>query len=267
MVVLEQTLFGFLRYRKVFFPTLEGITSLTAKLAVNDVIRFQYKTGETFDSPYLVESFPVSSVCIDLTQDPDAILKAMDRRSGRYLRAAEKLASRIEVAMNTEPVTEDYLEVYNAFARVKGRVPKLSRRVVDLYRPVSDIFVLYFDGRAMCAHLTVKDEEAKRLYSMFGGNRRLESKADADLCGKLERFLFWHEIRSYQARGMELYSLGGIAHEDLNAPFNQFKLRFGGVVLTEYSYTFSGAPKLARFGLAAYKRLRNSRAAKVIGRV
>lgn len=267
MVVLEQTLFGFVRYRKVFFPTLEEINSLTAKLAVNDVLRFQYDKGEPFASPYLVESFPVSSVCIDLTQDVDAILKGMDRRTARYLRAAEKLPGQIEVKTNTEAVIEHYLEVYNDFARAKGRVPKLSRRLLDLYRPVSDIFVLYFEGRAMCAHLTVKDDSSKRLYSMFGGNRRLESKAAADLCGKLERYLFWHEIRSYQARGMELYSLGGIAHEDVNAPFNQFKLRFGGIVLTEESYTFAGVPAIGRFGLAAYKKLRNSRAGKVLGRV
>jgi hypothetical protein len=206
-------------------------------------------------------------VCIDLTQDVDTILKGMDRRTARYLRAAERLPGHIEVRTNTESVIDHYLQVYNDFAQAKGRVPKLSRRLLDLYRPVSDIFVLYFEGRPMCAHLTVRDDGTKRLYSMFGGNRRLQSKADADLCGKLERYLFWHEIRSYQAHGMELYSLGGIAHEDLSAPFNQFKLRFGGIVLTEESYTFAGSPGLARFGFAAYKKLRNSRVAGLLGRV
>jgi hypothetical protein len=206
-------------------------------------------------------------VWIDLTQDLETIREAMDQRSGRYLRAAERLAGRIDVRANTEAVRNDYLNVYHAFAQAKGRVPRLSRRVLELYRPVSDVFVLYFDGRAMCAHLTVKDVEARSVYSMFGGNRRLESKADGDLCGKLERYLFWHEIQTYKACGMKLYSLGGIAHDNLGAPFNQFKLRFGGTVLTEQSYTFSGAPKLVRLGLAAYRRLRTSRASRLIGRV
>lgn len=263
---MEQRLFGVVRYRKVFFATAEGIRSLTARLRPNDIIRFQYEQGFRFDSPYLVQSSPVASIWIDLTQGTDAILKAMDRRTARYLRAADKLRGRIEIRSNAD-VLKDYLEVYNAFAEAKAGVPKLSRRVLDRYRPVSDIFVLYLDGRAMCAHLTVKDKQAKRLYSMFGGNRRLESKEDADLCGKLERYLFWHEICLYQASGMELYSLGGIAHDDLRAPFNQFKLRFGGFVVTECSHTLSGAPELARLGVGIYRRLRDSRASRLIGRI
>jgi len=236
-------------------------------LRVNEIVRLNYNFPDPPNTSYLIESHPVSSVQIDLNRSREAIFDAINSTGRNEIRAIEKLGNRVAIAANNEGVITDYLDVYNSFARAKGDVPPVTPSVVETYSRASDIFVLYLDGRPMCGHLTVRDDDAKRAYSLFCGNRRLESKADAAICGKLARYLFWHEICLYRARGMEIYELGGIAHNDLAARFNTLKLSLGGQIVTEYCHTFSGSSSIARLVLLIYNRLRRSRASALLHRV
>ena len=266
MIVTEQRHFGVFRYRKAYFPTVDQAFELTDHLAINDIVRFRLAPSDILDGrPGLIQRFPVSTVCVDLTQGTEAILKGMNAESRRRTRLGEKLRDRISIEKNTASVAEHFLELYNSFARAKGRVPRVSRKRVQAYAEVSDISVLYFDGRAMCGHVTVRDSISKRGILMFSATRRLEGKEEARLSGNLNRYLHWHELQDYQAQGMKIYDFGGIGHENpYGSSFNQFKLSFGGFIYSECSYTFSGAGLLARFGVGAYERIKSSRAAVLV---
>jgi hypothetical protein len=73
MIVFERTVFGFFRYRKVVFPTLDGVSDLLARIAPNDIVRFNYD-GCLPSTRNLIDSFPVSTIVVDLRQSLDQIL-------------------------------------------------------------------------------------------------------------------------------------------------------------------------------------------------
>jgi len=257
MVVMEQRLFGLFRYRKAYFPTLEQACELIDHLAFNDLLRFQHVPSDILDSrPGLIERSPTSTVCVDLTQGTETILKHMHARAcRRRIRLSEKLIDRLSIATNTASAAEDFVELYNSFARAMGAVPRLSHKRMEAYARVSDISVLYFDGRAMCGHVNLRDPVRKRVALEFSATRRLEGGEEASLCGNLNRYLHWHELQSYRAQGMGTYDFGGA---------NSFKFSFGGYIGSECFYTFVGAELLARFGVSAYRTLRSSSAAVMI---
>ena len=268
MVIIQRRLFGVIRYRKAFFPTLEQANELINGLQLNDIVRFVYPVANAFDSSYCAHVSQVATVCIDLRQDLDTIFKRMEARSCRQrIRKAEKCLERIRIVGKSENAIVQFLDMYNDFARAKGTVPPVSREHLDLYLRVSDLTLLYLDDRPMCGHVTLRDEELKHVVLMFSGSRRFEGKEDASMCSALGRFLHWYELQRYREQGMAVYDFGGIGHENLRANFNQFKLSFGGDIVSEYRYTFSGARSLARLGVDAYIRLRNSKASRLLPHV
>ena len=117
MVVMEQRLFGLFRYRKAYFPTLEQACELIDHLAFNDLLRFQHVPSDILDSrPGLIERSPTSTVCVDLTQGTETILKHMHARAcRRRIRLSEKLIDRLSIATNTASAAEDFVELYNCF--------------------------------------------------------------------------------------------------------------------------------------------------------
>ena len=76
--------------------------------------------------------------------------------------------------------------------------------------------------------------------------------ADRSLVSALNRWLHWHEILHYRARGLHWYDFGGIVIDE-NAPewsIAQFKLGFGGTTVTQHVVRLARNP-LLRLGLRA----------------
>ena len=254
MVALERTILGIWRYRKVFFANKEETVRLSSSLGPSEVLRMFGITHEVKDQQNLVSSTRVATVIIDLTQGREAILRGMSPKGCRYeIRRAAKLANQIEIAENTPKAAEDFLALYNSFARDKGPVPRLSKSRFAEYRDVADTFVLYLEGRAMCGRLVLVDRNVKRAVMLNSCTRRLESKEDAALCGALNRYLHWQEMQKYETQGLQYYDFGGI-RDDPTHPVSRFKRSFGGEVQTTYSYVFAGIPTIGRVGHALYQR-------------
>jgi Acetyltransferase (GNAT) domain len=266
MVILQRRLLGGFRYRKVYFPTAEAIVELTSGLTIKDILHFHYPGDPISKTKYLVERSPFSTVIIDLRDSVGSLLAATDRRGCRRpLRRAEQMRGRVRIAEGGEAAIVDFLRLYNDFARAKGGVQGLSERGLRRYVGVSDLRVLYLDERPMCGHVMLCDGESRRVVGVFTANRRLESAQDAVLCGTLNRYLHWHEIQHYKSRGIEWYDFGGIAHQaPRQAKFNQFRLSFGGAIVSGHRYTFAGAGVLARRWLRAYEALSRSAAAWMV---
>jgi hypothetical protein len=215
---------------------------------------------DTDAGPFLVDRDFWPTTLIDLRAGLDEIRRRMSPKGCRYeIRRAEKMRDRMEVRRNTAECIADFLSVYNSFAGRKSAVSRVYSWSLTKLAPVSDVFVVYLDGRAMCGHVMLCDNKARRVRLMFSGSRRLENARDASLCAALNRYLHWHEIQTYYEQGMRCYDLGGIRYQNGNDEFShasRFKLSFGGSIVPEYSYVFSGAPAIGRLVYGVYRKMR-----------
>jgi hypothetical protein len=263
VVVIEQSLFGLCRYRRGYFSTLKDVNELAPTLGLSDVLRLYCDSHLNHKYPQLILSQSASTVRVDLTKGVEAVFAGANQLFRRCIRAAEKLQNGIRVATNTPQAKTDFLKLYNSFAVAKGGVPKLS---VDGFRPYANLAetsVLYLDDRPMSAVVTIKDPSSKCAINMFTTTRRFESKTDAELCGRLNRYLHWLELGKCFSEGLEAYDLGFL-YRDLGHPFNRFKLSFGGRVVSLYCYTFAGAGRFARLAVDAYSWISTSRLAGLV---
>ena len=243
MVVFERHLMKIIRYRKVFFPTSEQLADLTHDLAPSGLVRVFFDPAQS-----AIKTCPVlrgrgETTVVDLSKGEDAIYAGMHANCRYKMRRAEKMGERVQIAMNTDSARLDLLALYNGFARNKSGVPLLKAKRFAEYLPHADIFALYFDGEPWCVRLVLRDEEAGRALMLYSGTRRLKKGTDTITCGLLNRYLHWHEMKIYQAAGMEKYDFGGIGPK--NPPLTQFKLSFGGkLVMFDYAL-YAGAAWLS----------------------
>lgn len=254
MIVLPNSL-GILRDRLVFFPSADQLRELTRSLGWRDVIRVRQTQAAAPIPPSFQRSFRTN--CIDLTQEPEAILRGMQTRARRYVRAAEKISG-VGLEFNTARAREDFLSIHNSFAAWKGHSAAISQSWLESIRPFSDFFVISHQGEPMVAHLLMRDSEVGRVRGLSFASRRFESPERSNLCRTLNRYLHWREMLHYGEHGFGWYDFGGIEDDTGAVSSNgQFKLSFGGVIFEDRTYYFAGgAGKLALWGLRALPSVR-----------
>jgi hypothetical protein len=240
--------FLFWKERLVFFPTQRFIQGIAQDWTGSNILRISQSTYPLPACPGLVRQKIALTTCVDLTKSPDAIFAGMHPRACRYrIRQIEKLGDRVQVRRNDPIVYADFLTLYNRFVKLKGYARPLSHSRFACFLGHADVFVLYLDQIAHCGHLLFRDDQTRRVRGFFSATRRLEGREDAILCGALNRFLHWHEMRTYQAERIELYDLGGI--EDGTTSIAQFKLEFGGFQLSEYCATYMDQKATAAYSM------------------
>src|SRR6202011_1520339 len=191
MIVFERTVFGFFRYRKVVFPTPDGVSDLLARMAPNDIVRFNYD-GCLPPSRDMIDSFPVSTIIINLRQSLDQIWAGMRRTSCRQpLRKVEKMLDRIRIAERSSAAAADFLALYNGLARAKPGLTHLSQRAFRRYLGAADVRVIYLDGRPLCGHVNVGDPHGGRAGGLFAANRRLAKGGSPGGCAAPPRCSYW----------------------------------------------------------------------------
>jgi hypothetical protein len=241
--------------RMVFFPDREALQHLIASLAQYDILRVRQTAAALPDHPNLIQRSVFRTSCIDLTQDLEALYREMDSMSCRYIRKAERMRDRTHIHTNDSTAYKDFMKLYNDFVRLKGHTHPLSGRRFREYTQTSDVFVLYFDERAICGHVWVRDEATRRVRLVHSASSRLESTEAAHLSGTWNRYLHWYEMQIYKANGIEIYDFGGIG--DGTNSVAKFKLSFGGMRVQDHSYVFAGV--LGRWGYKAYQQVTHLR--------
>ena len=239
MVVFERAIGGAVRYLKVFLPKADQLAELAHDLRGFDVLR-------VFSAPKILSNGvpPIArgwaqTTFVDLSRGQEAIYAGMHTNCRYKVRRAEKLRDRFEIVMNTEAARADFLPFYNTFAGNKGTVPQLKPHRFNEYLPHADVFMLYFEGQPTCGRLVLRDEESRTALMLYSGTRRLEQGADTITVGLLNRYLHWHEMKAYQAAGMETYDFGGIGLT--TGSVNNFKMSFGGQLKQVSSYLYVGS--------------------------
>lgn len=253
MVAIERRIGGLLRYRKIWFADYQQAGEISRSLGRTDVVRFFAAPGDLSALPNIVKHRQLQTAWIDLSAGPESVLSGMKKKSCRYeIRRAEKMLARVDIDMNSPKALGDFLALYNEFAGVK-RLPGLPASWLREYSANGEVFVLYLEKVPLCGHLVLRDTERRVVRLIYSASRRLQTTGDASACGALNRYLHWYEMQRYHAQGFATFDFGGI--RDSNDPISRFKLSFGGAVVAEHYYLFSGSQWIARLGNLAYERI------------
>jgi hypothetical protein len=222
----------------VFLACADQLDQLVGSIRPLDIVRvFWYSANIPKRIPPFFQA-QTTSTYIDLTRGQEAIYKGMHAKCRYKVRRAEKLRDRFEIVMNTEGARTDFLAFYNEFVRGKGKMPLLKPRRFDELRD-ADVFVLYFDGEPACGRVVLRDEESRTALMLYTGTRRLDRGVNTMTIGFLNRYLHWHEMKTYQADGMAKYDFGGIGA--VNPAVPNFKMSFGGLSITVNYLVYAGA--------------------------
>jgi hypothetical protein len=236
MIIVERAIGGVIRCRKVFLPNDAQLAELVGDLRPFDLLRV-FRPGACL-LPYCIHpAFQIrgTTTFIDLSKGLAAISAGMHASCRYKVRRAEKMRDRFEIVTNTDGVLREFLPFYNNFARKARHIPLLTTRQLNELQPHSDIFMLYFEGRPTCGRLVLRDEETRTALMVYSGTRRLDEDADTITIGLLNRYLYWHEMKTYQAAGLNKYDFAGVS--DGHPSLASFKLSFGGALST-FNYCF-----------------------------
>jgi hypothetical protein len=241
MVVFERAIGGAVRYLKAFLPGEQELTELAANLRRFDVLR-------VFSAPMMTSNrvAPIArgwaqTTYVDLSKGQGAIHAGMHTNCRYKVRRAEKMQNRFDILMNTGAARADFLALYNNFAGSKGNLLRLKPYRFRELLQHADVFMLYFDGEPTCGRLVLRDAQSGTALMLYSGTRRLQPGADTITVGLLNRYLHWHEMKTYQAAGMKTYDFGGIGSTTTSV--NTFKMSFGGQLKPVSSYLYVGSAR------------------------
>jgi hypothetical protein len=241
VIVIQRAIARVVRYRKVYFPSEAQLAELVSSLRPLDLLRVFGSASVPSHHIRPVVQSEEKTTAIDLSKNVEVIYANMHTSCRYKVRRAEKMRDRFEIVTNSEAAVSDFLLMYNDFARNMGNVPLLTRRQFNELQPYADIFILYFEGRATCGRLVLRDKESRTALMMYSPSRRLDQGADTIAIGLLNRYLYWHELKTYKARGMDRYDFGGAGTPP---SLTEFKLSFGGGLSTSRYFFYAGTPQI-----------------------
>jgi hypothetical protein len=241
MVVFERPIGEVARYLKVFLPREDQLAELAYNLRAFDLLRvFSGPAVSSNRVPPIAKGW-AQTTFVDLSKGQEAIYAGMHTNCRYKVRRAEKMRDRFQIVMNTEATCKDFLSLYNTFASSKGKMPQLKPQRFKEYLPHADVFMLYFEGRPTCGRLVLRDEESRTAVMLYSGTRRYEEGSDTITVGLLNRYLHWHEMKTYQVAGIEKYDFGGVGPR--NTSVSNFKMSFGGQLSTVGLFAYAGSAR------------------------
>jgi Acetyltransferase (GNAT) domain len=254
LIVVERKFLGLAKYRVFFYPTAEIIHEIANGLGKLEMARLFLTPVPSASGPCLVRHHLTGTSLIDLTRGPGAIWAGFESNCRNQIRKAEKLASRVKLVRNGAQAEQDFLAVFNEFARRGGAVSPLNSATMDRYRNVSDVFIIYLDDKPMAVNLVLRDEQAGRVRGTYLASSRFAGSEEAKLTGWLTRYMMWLQMQHYIDQRFSTYDLGGMK-PGVRSGATEFKRGFGGTIVMEHSYLCAGTRWLGALVCGAYEML------------
>ncbi|PTQ96678.1 hypothetical protein C8P68_104164 [Mucilaginibacter yixingensis] len=188
---------------------------------------------------------PFFTKTINLQQSPETIEAGFDRNTLYEIRRATKDG----VEAFTDGHVDDFIEVYNEFAKTKN-LETISRASLTRYKDNLVITYARHNSNNLVMHAYLVDRAIQRvrlLHSASLFRKEHDSQTKATI-GRANRLLHLKDILHFQNQGFRIYDLGGYAPDTKDEALiriNQFKDSFGGMLLAETDY----CPLLAAAGL------------------
>ena len=263
MVIIE-TKRGFFQLVEAYYvQKAEDVDALTKCLSINKIVYIRQTPIlldlERFEAWYR----PFPTVLLDLRRDLGELFREASRTSRNRIARIDHLSSRAAIRRNDPAAYADFLRLHNDLVARNSYTESLSKSQIDRLRPVVDVFVAYFDGRALCGHVFIRDKDIGRVELLFSASVRLERSANPAFVSWMNRWLHWSEVRVYKSEGMSVYDFGGAATDTpRRAGIARFKHSFGGMRVVEHSYLVSRP--LGRMAISMFYAMRRIRSAKSV---
>jgi lipid II:glycine glycyltransferase (peptidoglycan interpeptide bridge formation enzyme) len=249
-VVIVETMRGLFRVTEVFYPRLNEIAKFTDGLGVNEIVYMRQMPASLPASRFSTRYVPFETSLLDLTRDEESLLADMNRTSRHQVRKADRQRDKIEVRRNDAAAYRDFLAIHNDFVVLKRHSEKLSAHRLEVFKPVSDVFVAYFEGRPICGHLVLRDEQLQRVGVLYTASTRLKHEEHSTFISSLNRWLHWYVMLQCKAEGIKTYDLCGLGTDTPEkAAIAYFKQSFGGSRVLEHNYVLARRPGHAAVAL------------------
>lgn len=248
MVVIEWWGRGPYRAREVLLASVDEVARLTTPRRPHVLTTFRHAMCGPSEGPRGLAMRLVPTTCIDLTKEPDDLLKRMSGSCRYEIRVAERLGDRLRISSDWSSAASDFLALHTDFMQWRRFGRPMTPYRLRRYMRSSDLFVAYLDGKPLSGHLVVRDGARRRTRMHVSASARHHGGEGAKWSAAANRYLHWHEILFYRSAGFLVYDFGGFI-EDQNGPSSvgYFKLPFGGY--REEGRSFEVAGSLPRASL------------------
>ena len=251
MIALDAMFLG-LHARQVWFPEHpEAAVAELDRAPLVDVMQCPAEVAKGL-KPWAFHARVFHTSLIDLTRSEDELWAGLEKKTCRYqLNRARKLAG--ITVLHNQRLDLAYRLIDDFILRTEFR----ERIAPDEWTRITaccDVFIALHDDRPLAVHVILVDAP-QRARALISATADRSDGADRALVSALNRWLHWHEILHYRARGLPCYDFGGIVVDE-NSPewsIAQFKLGFGGTTVTQHVVRLARNP-LLRLALSARRR-------------
>lgn len=236
MIAIETTALKIAPIKVIWFAASPGKWSFLNSF-------YKQSPSKQFMPGYLRKPFFTKT--INLHQSSEMIEGAFDRNTLYEIRRATKDG----VETFTDGSIDDFIEVYNEFAKTKN-LETIGKASLTRYKENLVITYALHNSHNLVMHAYLVDRTIQRvrlLHSASLFRKEHDSQTKATI-GRANRLLHLKDILFFQNEGFSVYDLGGYAPDTKDETLiriNQFKDSFGGVLLAETDY----CPLLAAAGL------------------
>lgn len=201
---------------------------------------------------------PAASVEVDLAPEPDEILARMRSSRRRNIRKAERLG--VEVRRGNEAELATFHELHTLTADRQGFAPLTLDYLVRQWEVLAPsgamrVYLAYLDGEPLAA-ATVTAFSDRMVFKLAGLSENPEARR-----ARASDYLHWRVLCAARDDGFSFYDLGGFDRdaaliiekggdppEELRTTASQFKLGFGGRVVTRPKAMWRLGPGAVRLG-------------------
>ncbi|MFY9656538.1 MAG: peptidoglycan bridge formation glycyltransferase FemA/FemB family protein [Methylocystis sp.] len=167
----------------------------------------------------------IATFAIDLAQDEDALLAAMNSDYRRKIRIATSRGVSVEAHDKPSPeLRASFVAAFNTFARTRGMRPIVGEALGQMYAHGDAMLFVARKRGAISNYLHIYTKGAKAFF-MYGVNPSKEN----DGAGQ---YLHWRAILRLKEMGLEWYDLGGVAMQDARDGIYNFKSKFGAPIVS-----------------------------------
>lgn len=182
---------------------------------------------------------PMETLQKDLTKNVEELFLEISKSTRKQIKQAQKDPS-LHSMIISDPTDEEILlfrDFYNQFAETKNTYycSPFHVKTLKLLRDQKALVltkVVGSDQQPICYRVYAAD--GKRAMPFYSASHfRLTDDANVKrLAGKAHRLLKWDDMLWFKSKGYQIYDSGGLTN-DVN--IRNFKLEFGGEIVTEYS--------------------------------
>ena len=182
------------------------------------------------------------TLVIDLTLSKQELWSQLHARSCRCrISQAKRLGCEASVNDDRDGAFQLVREFMHR--RGYGRPPSIT----DWRQAVAhgDVSTVRFNGKLAAAHVYLVDER-RRARLLWSATAEWDPALGDRVLGKLNRYLYWHDIDHYRVAGVREFDFGGVTLDQASPLYSiaQFKMSFGGNVVSEQILRLARNPGL-----------------------